>query len=417
MQCLITGITHKGEGVARLDGKVAFIPFALPGEIVDIKITEERKSFSRGVIENLIEKSPDRVEPLCRHYYSCGGCSYQHVNYARELELKRQVLLDAFKRIGGLDVPVHPVIGMDEPWRYRNKVTWHIGMTAGGQKSLGYYEAGSRQVIPIEECQLIPDKIQSISSLLADNVSAITGDEGASLIIRQSSYDKKTMLLFLDCQADKSLVKRLNGMVDSLFLYSGSQMKHIFGPPKLLEKAGNIIFKLSPGSFFQVNPFQSEILLSKVKEYLNLQGYEKVLDAYCGAGSIALNIADKALKVTGIESFPAAVEDARDNAGLNNIRNCEFIAGQCENVLRSGKYKYDAAIVDPPRAGLKAQVIDAIVKTRPQRVVYVSCNPATLARDLKLFAESAYKVKEVQPLDMFPQTAHVECVVLITRVN
>ncbi len=415
MQCVITGITHRGEGVTRIEGKVVFIPFALPGEVVDVEISQEKRKYSRGVIKELLESSVDRVAPRCPDFYACGACAYQHVDYLRELDLKRQVVISNMKRIGGLDVPVHPVIGMKDPWHYRNKVTWHIGMASGAQKLMGYYEAGSKRVSPIKECQLIPEKIKSISSLLADNVSSISGGEGASLVIRQSSYDKKTMVLFLDCQPDKSLVKRLNGMVDSLFIYRGSQLKHIFGPPRLLEKAGDNIFKLSPGSFFQVNPYQTEILLSKVKEYLNLQGYERVLDAYCGAGSIALNIADQALKVTGIESFPAAVEDARDNAVLNNISNCEFIVGSCENVLRTGKYKYDAVVVDPPRAGLKTEVIDAIVKTRPQRIVYVSCNPATLARDLKVFTESKYKVQEVQPLDMFPRTSHVETVVRIYR--
>lgn len=193
MHCLITGINHKGEGVARLDGKVVFIPYALPGETVEVEIEQEKKHFARGKIQELLESSLDRENPRCPHYYACGGCAYQHVKYQRELELKRQVVVDNLKRIGGIDHPVYPVIGMDLPWCYRNKVTWHMGLNSAGKKVLGYYVAGSRDLLPIRDCLLIPQQLQAISSFFADNAGGLSGEQSASLMLRQSSYDKKTI--------------------------------------------------------------------------------------------------------------------------------------------------------------------------------------------------------------------------------
>ena len=417
MHCLITGINHKGEGVARLDGKVVFIPYALPGETVEVEIEQEKKHFARGKIQELLESSLDRENPRCPHYYACGGCAYQHVKYQRELELKRQVVVDNLKRIGGIDHPVYPVIGMDLPWCYRNKVTWHMGLNSAGKKVLGYYVAGSRDLLPIRDCLLIPQQLQAISSFFADNAGGLSGEQSASLMLRQSSYDKKTMVLFIECMPDKNLLKKLKGRIDSIYSYRHQQFKQLYGPAQMLEKAGNKLFYLSAASFFQVNPIMTEILLAKVKEYLNLQGREKVLDAYCGVGSIALNIAAQAAKVIGIEANEQAVEDARHNAELNHIDNCEFIAGLCEEVLKDRKYEFDAVVLDPPRAGLKKEVIQALIEAEPERIVYVSCNPSTLARDLKLLTADKYSVSQIQPLDMFPRTSHVECVVLITRVK
>lgn len=206
-------------------------------------------------------------------------------------------------------------------------------------------------MLPIRDCLLIPQQLQAISSFFADNAGGLSGEQSASLMLRQSSYDKKTMVLFIECMPDKNLLKKLKGRIDSIYSYRHQQFKQLYGPAQMLEKAGNKLFYLSAASFFQVNPIMTEILLAKVKEYLNLQGREKVLDAYCGVGSIALNIAAQAAKVIGIEANEQAVEDARHNAELNHIDNCEFIAGLCEEVLKDRKYEFDAVVLDRPGRG------------------------------------------------------------------
>ncbi len=414
MQCAIIGITHKGEGVARINGKVVFIPFAIPGEVVEIDILEDNKSYSRGCTAALLEPSPERVDPKCLHFKNCGGCAYQHVSYERELQLKQQVVTDSLQRIGKLDIDVKPVIRVESPWEYRNKVSWHIADGDSGKK-LGYFEQATDNLLPINQCLLLPKKIQKISSFLAASLSSISAGTNSGITIRKSDDDDKIMLILENCKIDKSLLKKLSGMVDSIFTLDKQGFHHQYGLKYLTDKAGKMLFRLSPGAFFQVNAKQTDKMIDLVKNYLDLQGNEILLDAYCGAGTFSLNMAGSAAKVIGIESFPGAVEDAKDNASLNEIKNCEFIAGECEKLLPDLHTHFDAVIVDPPRAGLKAEVINAVAQTRVPKIVYVSCNPSTMARDLKRFTESGYVVKEVQPLDMFPRTTHVETVILMTN--
>jgi len=415
LQCTVQGISHRGEGVARVNGKVVFIPFALPGETVEIEISSEKRKYARGILHEIVESSNDRIEPLCPYYYQCGGCAYQHVQYSKELEFKKQTVMDNIKRIAKLETPVNDVIGMNNPWQYRNKVTWHIEVLPDGKKVLGYYKLGSHRVIAVKECRLLPEKINSISAVLSEHINAVGAGKDSSIVIRQSAYNHKTMVIFVNCRPDKGLLKKLDGMVDTVCEQSRDNIKTLSGSGKLLEKAGNMLFEISAGVFFQVNPLQTESLLLQVKKQLKLYGGEKVLDAYCGVGTIALNIADQVSQITGIEEFSPSIEDARQSAGLNDISNCQFTAGRCEDVLKDNKQRYDAVVIDPPRAGCKPDVIDAIIKTRAHQIVYVSCSPSTLARDLGLFAEHDYKVVEVQPVDMFPRTSHVECVVVIER--
>ncbi len=355
----------------------------------------------------LLSASPDRVDSPCPHYLSCGGCAYQHVRYEKEIHYKRQIVKDSLLRIGKIDVEVLPVIGMEEPWGYRNKVTWHVGSNHTG-KIMGYYAAGTHQLMPVANCLLLPEKIRHISEFLSDNVRSISAGPHAAITIRKSSLDDTIMLVFHDCSLDKKLLKRLSGKVDSIYTASREGFKHLYGLEKLNERAGEVLFQLSPGAFFQVNPVQAEKLIDLVRRSLEPGGWEKLLDAYCGIGTFALNIANMGRKIIGVEDYPQAIKDADNNAALNNINNCEFIAGACEKILPGLITRFDAVVVDPPRAGLKPQVIEALVKTRPLQITYVSCNPATMARDLKAFAEAGYRVHQVQPVDMFPRTSHCE---------
>jgi 23S rRNA (uracil1939-C5)-methyltransferase len=417
MRCLIDGITHRGEGVARINGKATFIPFAIPGEEVDIKITMERPRFSKGEITEIIAASPDRVNPPCEHYYQCGGCAYQHVHYERQLQLKKQVVIDAIKRIGKQVAVVNDVIGMEDPWYYRNKVTWHTGEIKG-EKRLGYYQLDSRRHLPISDCLIISPEIKKFSQFL-DCYLDVTGiNSGQQVMIRHDSQGKLYLIVEgpVNKESLKSLVKGYPGL-ESLFIYQDQKLNYIFGSDKLEFIIGERQYRVSPLAFFQVNNEQTKRLYDEVKKAATIKGGRRILDAYCGTGSIAIYAADENESVVGVDEFGPSIQDARINASLNHMSNCEFIAGACEKVLPSLKQDFDMVILDPPRAGCHQDLIHAIIEQKIPQIIYVSCNPATLARDIKILADSAYRIESVQPVDMFPWTSHVETVVLMSRVK
>ena len=416
MRCFVDGISHQGEGVARIDGKAAFIPYAIPGETVDIKVTEDKKSFLRARLEEVIEVSPDRVDPPCSYYYDCGGCSYQHISYARQLELKRQVVKDSLKRIGGIDIEVNPVLGMENPWRYRNKVEWHAAKKVG-QLTMGYYINDSRVLIGIDSCLLISHEMEDYSKYIKDNLVELKIPEGCEITLRQSAANQEMMLVFRGPGSSEIDFARMLNHQEVASIYSidkGVTRLH-YGDSTLQETIHNIDYDISPLAFFQVNHSQTERMMEIIKDFARLSKTDSVLDAYCGTGSISLALAGSARRVVGVESYKPAIKDAKKNARKNNIFNTKFIVGACEQVIPAMEEKFDLVILDPPRAGCKPELIQAVTQMSPNRVIYVSCNPATLARDLAIFAASGYVVDEVQPIDMFPQTYHVESVCLIER--
>jgi len=414
MELLIESISHNGEGVARNEGKVIFVPHAIPGELVNAEIIEEKKKYSRGILREIIKKSPHRVEPKCPYYYQCGGCSYQHITYDEQLVLKQKIVKETISRIGGINPTIMSVVGMQEPWNYRNKVVWHISDSGYGKK-IGFYRYRSRQLIDIENCPLLLPKVNKISLLIKEMLPGIYLEKDSSMMIRQSNNSKETMLEFIHCFPDKESLERLSQEVETIYENRYGKIKLLFGRKLIKEKAGKSLFSLGPDDFFQVNSDQSESMINTVTEYLNLSGHNKVLDAYCGAGMFALNIADNVVSVVAIDSNIWAIKNAQKNATLNDIENCQFISGPCEINLSNLQNSFDRVIVNPPRTGLKPQVINAIVNISPEIIVYVSCNPATLARDLKQFVNNNYKVAKIQPIDMFPQTSHIENIVLLQK--
>jgi 23S rRNA (uracil1939-C5)-methyltransferase len=416
LQCLIDGLSHSGEGVARIEGKATFIPFTIPGETVEVKIIGEKKNFQRARLEQVITASPDRTDPPCSHYYSCGGCSYQHVQYPRQLELKRQIVKETLKRVGKIDTEVKPVLGMENPWRYRNKVEWHIG-SQSVQLTMGYYINDSRVLIGIDSCLLISQDMQDYSNYIKDHLDELNIPDGCEVIIRQSSANQELMLIFGGPGSREiDFAKMLNYKeVASIYSVENGIAQLHYGEQVLTDKIFNRKYQISPLAFFQVNHLQTEKMIDIVKEYAQLEASDTVLDAYCGTGTIALCLAERAGGVVGVESFKSAIRDAKRNAFKNNINNCKFIKGACEQIIPGLEEHFDVVILDPPRTGCKAQLIEAVIKKNPKRVVYVSCNPATLARDLALLVQAGFNVAEVQPIDMFPQTSHVECVVRIYR--
>ena len=413
LNLFVKDTNHRGEGVSRVDGKVIFIPYAIPGETVHAAIVDNKKNYSRGVLKDIISPSPHRIEAKCPYYSICGGCSYQHIDYSQQLLLKQAFIKNVLRHIAGVNAGVKLLVGMKNPWNYRNKVAWHLTQDKGNT-IMGFYKHQTNKLVDIEQCLLLSPSLNETSSIIREMIDMVAIKEKSAIMIRNSNLQDELMVEFINCFPREELLRKLTEKVQSIYLLQKGQ-KLLYGKKELVNKAGNYLFALGPHDFFQVNFEQNEKLIDLVARYLNLTGSEKVLDAYCGVGILALNMAKQAQLVVGIDSNHSAIRHAINNALLNNIGNCKFISGFCENVLPNLTEKFDSVIVDPPRAGLKEEFIAKISDIVAEKVVYVSCHPATLARDVKLFMDYGYKLREVQPLDMFPQTSHVESIALLQK--
>jgi len=418
-RCLIDGISHDGQGVGRLEGLAVFVPGALPGETVDIEVTQRRKNFARARLNAVLEASPYRTEAPCPYYWECGGCDYQHAEYDLQLELKTRVVDQTLQRVGKIDTTVNPCLPSPDIWRYRNKVAWH-GRPSRDGWHLGYYRSDCHDILEVKNCLLISESMQEISNTVGEQLRQLPQPLPAlEITVRQSSVDHKIMVIVSGIER-KLVLQTLEGqypMGVSWIHHQAEQCSVLSGEPLLREQLHNTSFEISPMAFFQVNHGQAEQILKIITQWLDLQGNEVILDAYCGVGSLALPLAGQVRKVMGIEAFKPAVKDAQANARLNGLRNTRFLAGLTEDVMPTLTNRFDAVILDPPRSGCAPGVVQSVARLNIPRVVYVSCEPSTLARDLALFKQAGYYVKEVQPLDMFPWTRHVETVVLMSRVK
>jgi len=441
----ITGMTHEGIGVGRIDGMVVFVQGALDGERARIKIIKVTKTYAVARIEELTEKSPLRQEPFCPVYKRCGGCSLQHMRYEKTLDFKHQVVIDNLQRIGGLtELKVEPTLGMDKPSGYRNKAQYPVGMGKSGLEA-GFFARRSHEIVNTKSCDIqhpVSDtaKAAVLEYMKAYKVSAYdevthyglirhvvtkvgiqTGEVMVIIVSASPSIPKRDKLVEIlkgRVPGLQSVILNINDQPGNVVL--GKRNITLYGKDSIEDRLGGLIFEISPLSFYQINPVQTEILYQKAITYAGLTGAETVFDLYCGIGTIALFAAGKAKKVIGVEVIPEAVEAARRNAERNGITNAEFYAGEAETVvpqLYEQGVKADVVFVDPPRKGCDEALLRTLVAMAPRRIVYVSCNPSTLARDLKYLTGEGFEVKEVQPVDMFPWTVHVESVVLITRVK
>ncbi len=439
----ITGLTHEGQGVGKLDGLAVFVDAALPGETVTVKISKQAKSYAAGTLVNVEKASESRATPFCPVYDRCGGCAVQHMSYEAQLEFKRDTVVQSLRRIGGLDnIPVHDTIGMEKPFKYRNKVQYPVG-GAGNEVKIGFYENRSHNIIDSSECAIQPDESNAIRALirnfcLENGISIYDEKTGEGLlrhvmirkgfktdelmvvlVINGRKFPKSDELVKALCgeyKNIKSIILNINTRNTNIIL--GDRNICIFGREYISDYIGKYRFDISPLSFFQINPVQTEILYGKALEYAALTGNETVFDLYCGIGTISLFLSEKAKRVIGVEVVPDAIEDARRNAVLNNVSNAEFIVGEAEVVipdLYAQGVKADVVVVDPPRKGCDEALLNTLVEMSPERIVYVSCNPSTLARDLKYLSTHGFEAKEVQPVDMFPWTGHVESIVLLQR--
>ncbi|KNY29547.1 23S rRNA (uracil(1939)-C(5))-methyltransferase RlmD [Pseudobacteroides cellulosolvens] len=436
----ITGMNHEGQGVGRVDGFTVFVDDALEGEEVLVKITKVNKSYSVGRLVEIINPSDNRTQPFCTSFEKCGGCSLQHMSMDAQLRFKTNLVKESVKRIGKLEnVVIHDTIGMKDSLYYRNKAQYPVGISLN-KPIAGFYARRSHEIIECKGCGIqnkTSDRIKDIISEFIYRNKIVPYDEtkGTGLVrhimTREGFKTGETMVVIVingkDFPHKDKLVQELvhkEPSVKSIYLninrkntniIMGEENVKIYGEDFITEYIEDLKFRISPLAFFQVNPVQTGVLYGKALQYAKLTGNEVVYDLYCGTGTISLFLARKAKRVYGIEIVADAIKDAVKNAEINGIKNAEFIVGEAENVELT--QKADVVVLDPPRKGCDEKLLATLVDMGPKRIVYVSCNPSTLARDLKYLAENGFEVREVQPVDMFPHTAHVECVVRIQRKN
>ena len=440
----IVDIGQGGVGIGKYEGFTVFVEGGLIQDKVKVRINKSKKNYAVGDIVEIIEKSPFRVDRICSDdLKDCGGCQIQELDYNKQLELKTNEVKQVISRIGKLEnVEIHETIGMQSPCRYRNKAQFPI-QNINGSTAIGFYKKKSHDVIPTDMCVIqhdINDKIIKIikTYIQAYNVSiynetthtgvlrhlvtkvGFTTNEVMVVLVANGTnlphLNELASVLKENILGFKTLVLNVNKAKTNVIL--GKENKVIYGNGKINDYLGDLVFEISPLSFFQVNPVQTEVLYNKALEYAELKENDTVFDIYCGIGSISLFLAQKATKVYGIEIVEDAIKDAKINAKLNNLNNVEFYVGKAEEVVpkmySEGKTA-NVVVVDPPRKGCDEKVLDTIVSMKPDRVVYVSCNPSTLARDLAYLDERGYKCVEIQPVDMFPHTMHVECCAKIVK--
>lgn len=441
----ITGMGFQGEGVGRIENFAIFVKGALKGEKVKVEIQKVQKNFAFGKLIEIVKSSQYRTNPICPIYESCGGCQIQHMTYEGQLEFKRERVEDVINRIGKItNVKIHNTIGMEKPLRYRNKVQLPV-RRENGEVKIGFFKQGTHDVIDVRECFIqdeIADKVVNLTREWINKYNIEPYDEtnGSGIVrhimIRKAFATGEVMVVivtngeklpfkeeFIDLMVKnidglKSIVQNINSKITNVIL--GEKNILLWGQDYITDYIGKFKFRISQLSFFQVNPVQTNVLYNKALEYANLSGDEIVFDAYCGTGTISLFLAQRAKKVYGVEIVEEAIKNARENARENDMQNVEFIVGKSEEVIPKLIEKGiipDVVVVDPPRKGCDERLLHSIAKANPKRIVYVSCDPSTLARDLNLLEKLGYKTIEVQPVDMFPQTAHVECVVLMQNVT
>ena len=470
----IVGLTHEGEGVGRVNGFTLFVRGALPGERVQAKVLKVKKQYGYAKMLEILETSPDRVSPPCEIFNQCGGCQLQHMSYEAQLRWKRQHVVDNLQRIGKLQIAgeeeqggviVHDTLGMDDPWRYRNKAQVPVGMSGSswgqthpkgarkeargatdpGELIAGFYAQGTHRIIDMDRCLIQDERNDVVVRLVKQigrrlGITAYDEQSGRGLlrhVVVRTGYISGEMMIVLvtndqripqveqwiesiraELPAVTSIVQNVNKKNTNVIF--GDETRVLWGNEVIYDELDGIRFAISARSFYQVNPQQTVALYRKAVEYAGLTGNENVIDAYCGIGTISLFLARQAGHVYGVEIVPEAIEDAKRNAELNQIDNATFEAGPAEVVIPRWKQeenKPDVIVVDPPRKGCDSELLDTILAMKPERVVYVSCNPSTLARDLRVLEDGGYRTVEVQPVDMFPWTVHVEVVIGMQRID
>lgn len=433
----IHGLGSSGEGVGKVDGLTFFVEGALPGEEVLAEVETRKKNYAVAKLIEIVKPSPERTEPFCPLYKDCGGCQLQHLSYPAQLKWKRQQVVDAVKRIGKISgVEIFDALGMENPLRYRNKMQFPVGKNL----QIGCYARGSHKIIDTNSCMIqneVNDKILAAVRKVAAkfnlppynedthkgflrHVMGRVGSNGEFMIVLVTATktfpNEKNFVraLVKELPNVTSIQQNVQTFHNNVIL--GRDTKILYGKPTIHDKIGGLTFNISARSFFQVNTAQAELLYKTALDFAEIRGNETVIDAYCGTGTISLFMAKKARKVIGVEVVSSAVNDAIKNARENKIRNAEFIVGDAVKILPKLFDVYaEVVVIDPPRTGCDRKVLETFAVMKPEKIIYVSCNPATLARDLKILEELGYQAKKIQPVDMFPFTSHVESVAQLVK--
>ena len=433
----------QGEGIAKIDNFTIFIPNCIKGEKVKIIIVKVLSSHAFGKVIEILRKSEDRIEPDCSTYKRCGGCSLRHIKYEKTLEIKKNAVQSLVNKTLLNKIEVKDVLGMENPYYYRNKIQFPVGIDKNGQMQMGVFASRTHEIVPIDKCFIQNEKAQELAKIVFEywkrrNLSVYQEKNQKGLLrhiivkigIRTNEYmcvlvvngkgipDEELLVKEIKMKFPEITTIVINTNMKNTNVILGEENRVIYGDGTIKDFLGNYTFKISPLSFYQVNPIQAEKLYELGVEYAQIKKDDVVFDLYCGIGTISIFMSQFAKKVYGVEIVDEAVVAARENAKLNGIDNIEFLSGDVEMILDDLIYNRnvlpDVIMVDPPRKGLDDKSIENILKVRPRKVVYISCNPATLVRDLRRF-EEGYEVKVLKPVDMFPFTSHVECVALMGR--
>ncbi|MBQ8688207.1 MAG: 23S rRNA (uracil(1939)-C(5))-methyltransferase RlmD [Ruminococcus sp.] len=440
---IIEDLTAEGSGVCRVDGMTVFVPDTAPGDELKIKIVKVLKRYAFGIVQEILTPSGDRMTPDCPHHRQCGGCTFRHIRYEKELGLKAKIVRDAFERLGKLSPEFLPILGCESRIRYRNKAQYPVAADKDGRLICGFYAKRSHRIIPVKDCLLQPELFSRVTDAILryaekKKISAYHEETNTGIlrhIYLREGHSSGEMMVCLVVR--KAIARELGGLIPVLTeefpqvksivmnvnpektnVILGRKTVTLWGSDAIMDTMCGNEVEISPLSFYQVNTPQAERLYGAAKEFAALTGRERLLDLYCGAGTIGLSMADAAGSVLGVEVIPEAVENAKENAERNGIENAEFICGDAGEIaqrLAAENMLPDVIVADPPRKGCDEQTIDAICQMNPERIVMVSCNPSTAARDCALLCQRQYRIVKVQPVDLFPGTGHVECVVLMSR--
>ena len=447
----IEDMGHDGEGIGKCEGYTLFVKDTVIGDLAEVKVIKAKKNYGYARLMRLIKPSEHRVEPICPVARPCGGCQLQMLDYAEQLRFKEKKIAENLQRIGGMtEIPMEPIVGMETPFRYRNKAQFPIGQDKNGKRITGFYAGRTHQIMENRNCYLGVEQNEEILNRVLtwmeeNRVSAYNEETGKGLVrhvlIRFGFTTKEIMVCLVvngkKLPAEEKLIgslTELKGMTsislsvnrERTNVIMGKEIHCLWGQSYITDYIGNVKYQISPLSFYQVNPAQTEKLYGLALEYAGLTGNETVWDLYCGIGTISLFLAQKAKKVYGVEIVPEAIADAKNNAKINQIENAEFFVGKSEEILPSYYEQYakdhpgeqahaDVIVVDPPRKGCEENLLHTMASMQPDRIVYVSCDSATLARDVKVLGELGYEVKKVRGVDQFPMTCHVETVVLLSQ--
>ncbi len=444
----IEGISSDGSGVGRWEGEAIFIPGTAPGDLLDARIVKDCGRYAFGIIEKLVTPSADRIPLDCPAAGPCGGCALRHLDYAAELRAKEEIVADAFRRIGGLDLPVHPILPSPEVDRYRNKVQFPVGRDKNGAPCIGFYAGRSHRIIPCPDCKLQPTILNEIANALCGlfgqyGLPPYDEETGQGLLrhifLRQGKHSGQIMVCLVCTRGrlphseeiTRALLEKfpeittilLNVNPQKTNVILGQETKTLYGPGYIQDTLCGVPVQLGPLSFYQVNTLGAEQLYQVAAEYAAPSPEDLLLDLYCGMGTIGLSMAHQCKELIGVEIIPEAIESAKSNAarmGAEIAAKSRFFcadAGQAATQLAAEGLTPDIIVLDPPRKGCDEATLSAVVRMAPRRLVYVSCNPATAARDAAWLAKEGYRVERIQPVDMFPRTKHVECVILLSKLH